>query len=117
MADIVDTAIANPNFSTLVAAVEAADLVAALKSPGPFTVFAPVNSAFDKLPPGTITTLLQNHAPTGANLDAPCGPWVMVPGRVAGVSPTRIFRGAPLPLILKTALPSRMPPSSPQMSG
>jgi uncharacterized surface protein with fasciclin (FAS1) repeats len=60
MADIVDTAVAAPNFKTLVAAVTAADLVGALKSPGPFTVFAPVDSAFEKLPPGTIQTLLQN---------------------------------------------------------
>jgi uncharacterized surface protein with fasciclin (FAS1) repeats len=60
MADIVDTAVAAPNFTTLVAAVTAADLVGALKSPGPFTVFAPVDSAFEKLPPGTIQTLLQN---------------------------------------------------------
>jgi uncharacterized surface protein with fasciclin (FAS1) repeats len=60
MADIVDTAIAAPNFKTLVAAVSAAGLVDTLKSPGPFTVFAPVDSAFEKLPPGTITTLLQN---------------------------------------------------------
>jgi uncharacterized surface protein with fasciclin (FAS1) repeats len=60
MADIVETAIAAPNFKTLVAAVSAAGLVDTLKSPGPFTVFAPVDSAFEKLPPGTITTLLQN---------------------------------------------------------
>jgi uncharacterized surface protein with fasciclin (FAS1) repeats len=60
MADIVETAIAAPNFKTLVAAVSAAGLVETLKSPGPFTVFAPVDSAFEKLPPGTITTLLQN---------------------------------------------------------
>ena len=60
MADIVEAAIASPNFTTLVAAVSAAGLVDTLKSPGPFTVFAPVDSAFEKLPPGTIDTLLQN---------------------------------------------------------
>ncbi|MGF1604260.1 MAG: fasciclin domain-containing protein [Thermosynechococcaceae cyanobacterium] len=60
MADIVETAIAAPNFKTLVAAVSAAGLVETLQSPGPFTVFAPVDSAFEKLPPGTIQTLLQN---------------------------------------------------------
>jgi uncharacterized surface protein with fasciclin (FAS1) repeats len=60
MADIVDIAVSNDNFSTLVAAVQAAGLVETLKSPGPFTVFAPTNDAFAKLPPGTITTLLQN---------------------------------------------------------
>jgi uncharacterized surface protein with fasciclin (FAS1) repeats len=60
MPDIVDIAVSNEGFSTLVAAVQAANLVETLKSPGPFTVFAPTDTAFAKLPPGTITTLLQN---------------------------------------------------------
>lgn len=60
MPDIVDIAVSNDNFKTLVAAVSAANLVDVLKSPGPFTVFAPTDAAFAKLPPGTITTLLQN---------------------------------------------------------
>ncbi|MEB3309562.1 MAG: fasciclin domain-containing protein [Snowella sp.] len=60
MPDIVDIAVSNEGFSTLVAAVQAANLVDTLKSPGPFTVFAPTDQAFAKLPPGTITTLLQN---------------------------------------------------------
>lgn len=60
MADIVDIAVGNDSFKTLVAAVLAAGLVETLKSPGPFTVFAPTDEAFAKLPPGTITTLLQN---------------------------------------------------------
>jgi len=60
MADIVDIAVSNDSFKTLVAAVQAANLVDTLKSPGPFTVFAPNDQAFAKLPPGTIHTLLQN---------------------------------------------------------
>jgi uncharacterized surface protein with fasciclin (FAS1) repeats len=56
---IVSVAAANENFSTLVAAVKAAELVETLNSAGPFTVFAPVNAAFDKLPEGTVTTLLK----------------------------------------------------------
>lgn len=60
MPDIVDIAVGNENFTTLVAAVTAANLVETLKSPGPFTVFAPTDAAFAKLPPGTITTLVQN---------------------------------------------------------
>ncbi len=60
MADIVDIAVNTEGFSTLVTAVKAADLVDALKSPGPFTVFAPTDDAFAKLPPGTIQTLVQN---------------------------------------------------------
>jgi uncharacterized surface protein with fasciclin (FAS1) repeats len=57
--DIVDTAVANEDFSTLVAAVKAAGLVDTLKSDGPFTVFAPTNDAFAKLPEGTVATLLK----------------------------------------------------------
>src|SRR6201996_2414414 len=57
-ADIVDTAIAG-KFNTLVAAVKAAGLVDTLKGPGPFTVFAPTDEAFAKLPPGTLENLLK----------------------------------------------------------
>jgi uncharacterized surface protein with fasciclin (FAS1) repeats len=60
MPDIVDIAISAGSFETLVTAVKAADLVEILKSPGPFTVFAPTDDAFAKLPPGTIQTLVQN---------------------------------------------------------
>jgi uncharacterized surface protein with fasciclin (FAS1) repeats len=56
--DIVDTAVAG-HFTTLVAAVKAAGLVETLKGPGPFTVFAPTDAAFAKLPPGTLETLLK----------------------------------------------------------
>ena len=58
-ADIVDVAASNSNFSTLVAAVKAADLVDALKGDGPFTVFAPTNEAFAALPEGTVESLLK----------------------------------------------------------
>ena len=57
--DIVDIAAANPDFSTLVTAVQAAGLVDTLKGPGPFTVFAPTNEAFAKLPAGTVEELLK----------------------------------------------------------
>ncbi|UCH75628.1 MAG: fasciclin domain-containing protein [Rhodospirillales bacterium] len=57
--DIVDTAMSNDQFSTLVAAVKAAGLVETLKGDGPFTVFAPTNEAFAKLPAGTVESLLQ----------------------------------------------------------
>jgi transforming growth factor-beta-induced protein len=57
--DIVDTAINNGNFKVLVTALQAADLVDTLKSPGPFTVFAPTDAAFAKLPPGTVANLLK----------------------------------------------------------
>lgn len=57
--DIVDTAVENGSFTTLVAAVQAAGLVDTLKGEGPFTVFAPTDEAFAKLPAGTIDTLLK----------------------------------------------------------
>lgn len=58
-ADIVDLAVATDFLSTLVAAVKAGDLVDVLKSDGPFTVFAPTNEAFAKLPAGTVENLLK----------------------------------------------------------
>jgi uncharacterized surface protein with fasciclin (FAS1) repeats len=57
--DIVDNAVNSKDHTTLVAAVKAAGLVETLKSAGPFTVFAPTNEAFDKLPQGTVPTLLK----------------------------------------------------------
>ncbi|MHB8899556.1 MAG: fasciclin domain-containing protein [Thermoguttaceae bacterium] len=59
-ADIVDTAVGAENFKTLVAAVQAAGLVEALKGEGPFTVFAPTDEAFAKLPKGTVEALLKD---------------------------------------------------------
>ena len=57
--DVVDIAIGSADHTTLVAAIKAADLVTTLKSDGPFTVFAPTNAAFDKLPAGTVESLLK----------------------------------------------------------
>ncbi|MCS7044545.1 MAG: fasciclin domain-containing protein [Bryobacteraceae bacterium] len=59
-ADIVETAVSAGSFQTLVKAVQAAGLVETLKGPGPFTVFAPTDEAFAKLPPGTLDSLLAN---------------------------------------------------------
>jgi uncharacterized surface protein with fasciclin (FAS1) repeats len=57
--DIVDNAVNSKDHTTLVAAVQAAGLVETLKGPGPFTVFAPTNAAFEKLPAGTVETLVK----------------------------------------------------------
>ena len=77
--DIVDTAISAGSFKTLVAAVKAADLVGTLKSKGPFTVFAPTDAAFAKLPAGTLASLLkpENKAKLVAILT-----YHVVPGKV-----------------------------------
>ncbi|MEO0651428.1 MAG: fasciclin domain-containing protein, partial [Planctomycetota bacterium] len=78
--DIVDTLAGDPQFSTLVTAVQTAGLVDALKGPGPLTVFAPTNAAFDKLPtaeldalladPGALTQVLLYHVVDGQLLAA-----------------------------------------------
>jgi uncharacterized surface protein with fasciclin (FAS1) repeats len=76
---IVENAANSADHTTLVAAVEAAALVPTLSGPGPFTVFAPTNAAFDKLPPGTVDTLIQpaNRAALTQILT-----YHVVPGRV-----------------------------------
>lgn len=61
-ADIVDTAVAAGSFKTLVTAVQAAGLVDTLKGPGPFTVFAPTDEAFAKIPKATLDALLKDKA-------------------------------------------------------
>jgi uncharacterized surface protein with fasciclin (FAS1) repeats len=77
--DIVETAVAAGSFNTLATALQAADLIGTLKSPGPFTVFAPTDSAFAKLPPGTVEDLLkpQNKQKLTSILT-----YHVVPGRV-----------------------------------
>ena len=77
--DIVDTAVSAGSFKTLVAAVQAAGLVEALKGEGPFTVFAPTDEAFAKLPKGTIETLLK---PENKELLTGILTYHVVPGRL-----------------------------------
>jgi uncharacterized surface protein with fasciclin (FAS1) repeats len=78
-ADIVDTAVANGSFKTLVAAVQAAGLAETLKGPGPFTVFAPTDEAFAKLPAGTVDDLLK---PENKDKLAAILTYHVVPGKV-----------------------------------
>ncbi len=75
--DIVDTAVSAGSFTTLVKAVQAAGLVDTLKGEGPFTVFAPTDEAFAKLPAGTLESLLQDKAKLTAILT-----YHVVPGKV-----------------------------------
>lgn len=78
--NVVEIAAGNKDFSTLVAAVKAADLAATLSGPGPFTIFAPTNEAFAKLPAGTVDDLLkpENKAKLAAILT-----YHVVAGKVA----------------------------------
>lgn len=75
--DIVETAVAAGNFKTLVAALKAADLVSTLKGKGPFTVFAPTDSAFAKIPKADLDALLKDKAKLHAVLT-----YHVVPGKV-----------------------------------
>ncbi len=98
MPDIVDIAVGADSFTTLVAAVQAAGLVEALKSPGPFTVFAPVDAAFEALPPGTVQTLVQNPPQLGRILK-----FHVVSGKYSRADLTQIdsltsLEGSPIPI-------------------
>lgn len=77
MPDIVDIAVGAGSFSTLVTAVQVAGLVETLKSPGPFTVFAPTDDAFGKLPPGTVESLVKSPPQLGRILT-----FHVVPGKL-----------------------------------
>jgi uncharacterized surface protein with fasciclin (FAS1) repeats len=98
--DIVDTAVAAGSFTTLAKALEAAGLVDTLKGKGPFTVFAPTDEAFAKLPAGTVEELLkpENKAKLTAILT-----YHVVPGKVMASDVTRLasaktVNGASLPI-------------------
>ena len=97
-ADIVDTAVAADDFNTLVAAVQAAGLVDTLKGDGPYTVFAPTDEAFAKLPPGTLEALLADKEKLAQVLK-----YHVVPGRldakqVTGMSQLATVQGSTLPV-------------------
>ena len=83
--DIVDTAVAAGSFKTLVTAVKAAGLVETLKSPGPFTVFAPTDETFAKIPPETLAGLLKDREQLKAVLL-----YHVVPGKVMAADVVKI---------------------------
>ena len=85
-ADIVDTAVKAGSFNTLVAAVKAAGLVDTLKGDGPFTVFAPTDAAFAKLPAGTVEMLLkpENKAKLASILTYHVVPGKVMSGQISG---------------------------------
>ncbi len=96
MADIVDIAVNSGSFQTLVQAVQAAGLVDVLKSPGPFTVFAPTDDAFAKLPPGTITTLVQNIPQLTRILTYHVVPGKLTAADIAKVNSLNSVEGSPI---------------------
>jgi len=101
--DIVDTAVANGNFTTLAAALEAGGLIETLKSDGPYTVFAPTDEAFAKLPDGTVEMLLlpENKDKLVAILT-----YHVVPGKVSAAEVVKLdsaptANGADLAIIVR----------------
>ncbi len=101
--DIVDTAVAAGSFKTLVAAVKAADLVDTLKSPGPFTVFAPTDDAFAKLPDGTVAGLLKPEAKSklAAVHTHPVVPGKLLSGDVVKLKEIKTVQGQSLKIQVK----------------
>jgi uncharacterized surface protein with fasciclin (FAS1) repeats len=98
MADIVDIAVSAEGFKTLVTAVQAANLVETLKSPGPFTVFAPNDEAFAKLPPGTIQTLVQNIPQLARILTYHVVPGKWMKADLEQVNSLTSVEGSPIPI-------------------
>jgi uncharacterized surface protein with fasciclin (FAS1) repeats len=107
--DIIDNAVNSRDHTTLVAAVKAAGLVETLKGPGPFTVFAPTNAAFGKLPAGTVETLLQ---PANKGMLTGVLTYHVVPGRMNAASLMQAIRAgggtATLTTVQGTRLTARM---------
>ena len=87
--NIVENAVNSKDHTTLVAAVKAAGLVDTLQSPGPFTVFAPINAAFDKLPAGTVDTLLK---PENKGTLTKILTYHVVPGRMTAARPDEVVK-------------------------
>lgn len=98
MANIVEIAVSNPDFSTLVAAVQAGGLVEALQTPGPFTVFAPTDAAFAKLPPGTVQTLVQNPPQLARILKFHVAAGRYTQADLAKLGVVTSLEGAPIPI-------------------
>lgn len=98
--DIVDNAVNSKDHTTLVAAVKAAGLVDTLKSPGPFTVFAPTNAAFSALPPGTVDTLLK---PENKGTLTTVLTYHVVPGRMDSAALMSAINAGGGKALLKTA--------------
>ena len=97
--DIVDNAVNSKDHTTLVAAVKAAGLVDTLKSPGPFTVFAPTNASFSALPAGTVDTLLK---PENKPMLTKVLTYHVVPGRVDSAALAQMIRAGNGRAVLKT---------------
>jgi uncharacterized surface protein with fasciclin (FAS1) repeats len=99
--DIVETAVAAGSFKTLVAAVQAAGLVETLKGKGPFTVFAPTDEAFAKLPAGTVEALLKDKAKLAAILTYHVVPGDVRAAQAMKLSSAKTVNGQSLTIVVK----------------
>ena len=97
--NIIENAVNSKDHTTLVAAVKAAGLVDTLKGPGPFTVFAPTNEAFDKLPPGTVATLVK---PENKAMLTKILTYHVVPGRITASDLMKMVKEGHGKAMLKT---------------
>jgi uncharacterized surface protein with fasciclin (FAS1) repeats len=97
--NIIENAVNSKDHTTLVAAVKAAGLVETLEGPGPFTVFAPTNEAFDKLPPGTVASLVK---PENKDMLVKILTYHVVPGRLTAADLMRMARAGKGSAQLKT---------------
>jgi uncharacterized surface protein with fasciclin (FAS1) repeats len=99
--DIVDTAVGAKDFSTLVTAVKAADLVSALKGEGPFTVFAPTNEAFAKVPKDQLDALLGDKAALTQVLTYHVVPGKVMAADVVKITEAETLQGQPLKIAVE----------------
>jgi uncharacterized surface protein with fasciclin (FAS1) repeats len=97
--NIIENAVNSADHTTLVAAVKAADLVETLQGPGPFTVFAPTNAAFQKLPAGTVETLLKPEYKSSLTKVLT---YHVVPGRMSSVDLKKAIKAGKGTAMLKT---------------
>ncbi len=98
MADIVDIAVQSDSFKTLVAAVQAAGLVDALKDAESLTVFAPTDDAFAKLPPGTVDSLVKVPPQLGRILSFHVVPGKYTKSDLANIESLTSLEGSPIPI-------------------
>jgi uncharacterized surface protein with fasciclin (FAS1) repeats len=99
--DIVDTAAGAEDFSTLVTAVKAADLVGALKGEGPFTVFAPTNEAFSKVPKDQLDALLKDKDALTQVLTYHVVPGKVMAADVVKITEAETLQGQPLKIAVE----------------
>jgi uncharacterized surface protein with fasciclin (FAS1) repeats len=104
MKNIVETAIAAGSFKTLVAAVEAAGLVDTLQSKGPFTVFAPTDKAFAKLPKGTVESLLKDKVKLTSILTYHVVPGKIMSKDVMNLKKTKTVQGQDIKIDTKSGV-------------